>query len=234
MDLGEHRRARKRRDSHVSCYRAAACRFAAHHWIPFKTRGQGARNGGSMRHLITHFNSLFLGMILGMIFVAIFHTPQTHPQETRQCPRNHNRVRNRRGEGSDNRSSDCGNDDAPCPLACGSLRIPCGTRAATPSSFVTSASLVRPSTHAGDGIAARLPSCRSPPPPCSCQRRSSSSGPCPSAYRRQESAESARSARWTALAVASSTTSDARGTPAIPLLAAISTSTTASCRPNVR
>ena len=41
-------------------------------------------------------------------------------------------------------------------------------------------------------------------------------------------------ATTTALAVASSTTSDARGTPAIPLLAAINTRTTAICRPNVR
>lgn len=40
--------------------------------------------------------------------------------------------------------------------------------------------------------------------------------------------------KWTALAVASRTTSDALGTPAIPLLAAISTRTTASSRPNVR
>jgi hypothetical protein len=40
--------------------------------------------------------------------------------------------------------------------------------------------------------------------------------------------------RCTALAVASNTTSEARGTPAMPLLAAINTSTIASCRPNER
>ncbi len=34
-----------------------------------------------MRHLIAHFNSLLLGMILAMVFLAIVHTHPSHLQE---------------------------------------------------------------------------------------------------------------------------------------------------------
>jgi hypothetical protein len=43
---------------------------------------EGARIGGFMRRLITHFNALFLGVILGMIFVAIANAPSSDRQRS--------------------------------------------------------------------------------------------------------------------------------------------------------
>ncbi len=99
-----------------------------------------------MRHLIAHFNSLLLGMILGMIFVAIVHTPQTHPQETASA-----------------RGITIGyeivgaKDQTTVLLIAGTtthfVRLPAdlcayfGNHGCHAMSFVTSASLVRPSTH---------------------------------------------------------------------------------------
>jgi hypothetical protein len=99
-----------------------------------------------MRRLINHFNALFLGTILGMIFVAAVHAPPSHRQES---DRAHAITIGYEIVGA--------KDHTTILLIAGTtthfVRLPAGlcahlaNQGCHASSFVTSASLVRPAAH---------------------------------------------------------------------------------------
>ena len=99
-----------------------------------------------MRHLIAHFNALLLGMILGMVFLAFVHA---HPSRLQDGVRAHEITIGYEIVGAE--------DQTTILLIAGTtthlVRLPgdlcayLGKHDCHATSFVTSASLVRPSTH---------------------------------------------------------------------------------------